>query len=230
MAGPYAAGRKALGICDRCGFTYRLLELRKETVNRILTDTKVCPACFDTDHPQLGLGRLRINDPQALLDPRTDSGEEASKYGTSIRFEFDTDEEDFVGTNCTFLNTGNKSALLTATSNDPQIEREEGTSSAISVDASIYTQVTMLFRTIVSGTWSGELWWQRTTEASWSTDRRLIIPYSHVPNMGSADTVVKWDLFGVANWDGTVDGVRIFPYEESGTSIEIDYIRFESRF
>ena len=44
----YASGKKALAICDRCGFRYRLHELKKEW-----NGLKTCPNCFETKHPQL---------------------------------------------------------------------------------------------------------------------------------------------------------------------------------
>lgn len=37
----------ANAICDRCGFKYRLSELRKEW-----TGLKVCSPCWDPRHPQ----------------------------------------------------------------------------------------------------------------------------------------------------------------------------------
>lgn len=79
----FASGKYALGICDRCGFTEKLNDLRYETVNMKQTRMKVCDDCFDPDHPQLHLGRVRINDPQALRDPRPDSSTEVS-HGDEI--------------------------------------------------------------------------------------------------------------------------------------------------
>jgi len=73
MSRTYAAGKKALGICDRCGWTYKLKQLMKETVNRNVTNLKVCPECLDEDHPQYDLGRIDHSDPQALNEPRPDT-------------------------------------------------------------------------------------------------------------------------------------------------------------
>ena len=74
----YAQGRKALGICDRCGFTFKLKELRYETENKVRNGLRVCPECFDPDHPQFDVNRVSTIDPQALYDARVDTGEEAS--------------------------------------------------------------------------------------------------------------------------------------------------------
>lgn len=72
-------GRKAKGVCDRCGFVYKLRELRHETVNERKTNLKVCETCWDEDHPQLRLGRYPVHDPQALRDPRPDTGKATSR-------------------------------------------------------------------------------------------------------------------------------------------------------
>ena len=72
MSVRFARGAKALGICDRCGQTNKLSELRFQVVNQKPTGLRVCPACLDQDHPQLQLGKFPINDPTALRDPRPD--------------------------------------------------------------------------------------------------------------------------------------------------------------
>lgn len=74
----YAAGRRALGLCDRCGFTYRLHELHTEIYDLRPNGLRVCSSCRDEDNPQLQLGRVRVNDPQSLRDPRPDINETAS--------------------------------------------------------------------------------------------------------------------------------------------------------
>lgn len=62
----------ALGLCDRCGFTFKLNELKEDIFDRRPTGLLVCSKCWDLDNPQLQLGRIPINDPQSLLDPRPD--------------------------------------------------------------------------------------------------------------------------------------------------------------
>lgn len=75
MSRKFAAGNRALAICDRCGFTFKLHELRPLTVNMVQTNTKVCESCWEPDHPQNMQGRYPIDDPQALRDPRPDTAE-----------------------------------------------------------------------------------------------------------------------------------------------------------
>jgi hypothetical protein len=72
MANQFAAGSRAIACCDRCGFQFKLKELKKETVKGKLHNIMVCSACWSMDHPQLMLGMYPINDPQALRDPRPD--------------------------------------------------------------------------------------------------------------------------------------------------------------
>lgn len=74
----YAQGKKALGICDRCGFTYKLNELKYETENKVRNGLRVCHECFDPDHPQFDVNRVATIDPQALYDARVDTGEAES--------------------------------------------------------------------------------------------------------------------------------------------------------
>lgn len=78
MTVPYAKGKRAFGFCDRCGFRYDLGELQFQPVRGRNTNLKVCHECLDQDHPQLFLGMIPVNDPQALRDPRPDTSRQAS--------------------------------------------------------------------------------------------------------------------------------------------------------
>lgn len=75
----YSRGSRALGLCDRCGLTWLLKELREEVQHRQLTGMKVCPDCFDGDHPQNFVGENFQPEFQALWDPRPDSGAATSR-------------------------------------------------------------------------------------------------------------------------------------------------------
>ena len=73
MTVPYARGPLARGECDRCGRSeLRLSELKYQIFNQRNTNWKVCPDCLEQDHPQLMLGKVPVNDPQALWQPRRD--------------------------------------------------------------------------------------------------------------------------------------------------------------
>lgn len=72
--GKFANPKRALGTCDRCGLTYRLVELKVQMVKRRPTNLLVCRYCLDEDHPQLMQGTVPIDDPQALFNPRPDTG------------------------------------------------------------------------------------------------------------------------------------------------------------
>ena len=71
----YASGNKSLDLCDICGFQYKLRELRSTIKKGKITDIKACPECWNPDHPQLHLGEIPVEDPQALRNPRPDSAE-----------------------------------------------------------------------------------------------------------------------------------------------------------
>ena len=72
MAHKFAQGKNAISICDRCGQRYPLRKLKQLTIKQKLTNIKVCPSCFEPDHPQLLLGLFPVFDPQALRNPRPD--------------------------------------------------------------------------------------------------------------------------------------------------------------
>jgi hypothetical protein len=64
----------ALGLCDRCGFAFKLSELKVEIYDARPNGLLCCDVCRDVDNPQLQLGRVKVDDPQSLLDPRPDTG------------------------------------------------------------------------------------------------------------------------------------------------------------
>ena len=70
--------KKALGICDRCGFSFKLNNLKYEILDSKRTGFRVCNQCFDEDQPQLKLGQIDTSDKQSLYNPRVDTGEEES--------------------------------------------------------------------------------------------------------------------------------------------------------
>ena len=73
MPNQFASGKYAIAECDRCAQRYMLKELRTQTVKTKPYKIKVCPSCWDPDHPQLQLGMYPVNDPQALRNPRRDT-------------------------------------------------------------------------------------------------------------------------------------------------------------
>lgn len=72
MPTKYASGKHSIAECDRCGFRYKLKELRKLTIKTKQVSIKVCKTCWEQDHPQLQLGMYPVNDPQAVREPRKD--------------------------------------------------------------------------------------------------------------------------------------------------------------
>jgi hypothetical protein len=71
--GMFASGKKAIAMCDRCGFQYKLKELKKLTIKTKNVDLLVCKTCWEPDQPQLQLGMYPVYDPQALRNPRPDT-------------------------------------------------------------------------------------------------------------------------------------------------------------
>lgn len=73
MANRFASGKNAIAICDRCGFRFKLTELKTEIIKTKKYQILVCGSCWDPDHPQLQLGMYPVDDPQALRNPRRDT-------------------------------------------------------------------------------------------------------------------------------------------------------------
>ena len=164
MGGPFAAGKKAIGYCDRCGFQYLLSELRSEVINLEETDIKACPECWDPDNPQTQLGRYYFTDPQALRNPRPTGGTAGRDLPAAIRWDFST------GTALTsptridgwyasngIVTWNSSSETLNLVSNpdkssagDPWLNQGyNGTSTApvpLSVDSSVYKYVVSVFK------------------------------------------------------------------------------------
>lgn len=79
----FARGKRAFGFCDRTGRRYPIADLVDEYQNGTKTGFRVGRDVADKDHPQNHLGRLRIFDPQTLMNPRPDTALDASRalYG-----------------------------------------------------------------------------------------------------------------------------------------------------
>jgi hypothetical protein len=84
MGQRFASNKRAVALCDVCGFQYKLRELRNVIVKGRDTNVKACPECWDPDHPQLHLGEYPVDDPQALRDPRPDNAEYAQSRAQRI--------------------------------------------------------------------------------------------------------------------------------------------------
>jgi hypothetical protein len=80
MASKYSSGKYSIAECDRCGFRYKLTELRKLTIKTKQVSIKVCSTCWEPDQPQLSLGLYPVNDPQAVREPRPDVSYYQSGY------------------------------------------------------------------------------------------------------------------------------------------------------
>lgn len=80
MPSKYASGKHSIAECDRCGFRFKLKELRKLTIKTKQVSIKVCKSCWEPDQPQLSLGLYPVNDPQAVREPRPDISYRQSGY------------------------------------------------------------------------------------------------------------------------------------------------------
>jgi hypothetical protein len=79
MGSNYSSGKFAIASCDRCGFRFKLKQLKRLVIKTKNVNILVCPDCWEKDQPQLQLGMYTVVDPQALKDPRPESGVEESR-------------------------------------------------------------------------------------------------------------------------------------------------------
>lgn len=80
MANRFASGKKSIAECDRCGFRFKLKDLKKLIIKTKQVNIKVCRECWEPDQPQLQLGMYPVDDPQAVREPRADLSYKQSGY------------------------------------------------------------------------------------------------------------------------------------------------------
>ena len=73
MGNKFASGKNAIAMCDRCGFQYKLKQLKGLVIKTKNVNILVCPSCWEPDQPQLQLGMYPVDDPQGLRNPRKDN-------------------------------------------------------------------------------------------------------------------------------------------------------------
>ena len=73
MGNKFSSGKFSISQCDRCGFRFKLRDLRRLVIKTKNIDIKVCQTCWEPDQPQLSLGLYPVDDPQALRNPRPDT-------------------------------------------------------------------------------------------------------------------------------------------------------------
>jgi hypothetical protein len=90
MANRFSSAKNSIAECDRCGFRYKLKELKKLTIKTKQVTIKVCPTCWEPDQPQLQLGMYPVDDPQAVREPRPDTSYRQAGY-TGLQLTLNTD-------------------------------------------------------------------------------------------------------------------------------------------
>ena len=146
----FASGKKSFALCDRCGQRFPYKRIKPEVENRRPNGLRVCPHCFDTDHPQLQLGRVKIVDAQALRHPRPDRVEPASNI-----IDFQNRFPHTAGANSQSLSGATKSStfLMTAVGTVTAVNSISFTSVFTQTSAAVTdTSVTTYTVTVASGT------------------------------------------------------------------------------
>lgn len=74
MSSRFSSARHTIAACDVCGFRYKLTDLKPLIIKTKVTNILACQECWSPDHPQLLIGMFPVNDPQAVRNPRPDTG------------------------------------------------------------------------------------------------------------------------------------------------------------
>ncbi len=238
MSPAFAAGKKARGFCDRCGFNYRLHELHPQVIDMVATGLLVCPECLDEDQPQLQLGRWPVDDPQALRNARP-AGQEGGRDENSLVFDFKTDDEGFeVSEGTLTYNSSEESVTWEITS------AVESTATfhhnLLVVNTALYRYVRMRVKFLELPSpldWRGRLSWARYSTSGGAFDIPIETSSPEFYQMGSDYHDIIWDMDddnvdGAVNypWTGAVKRVRV-PFftltAGSAFKIEILGVHFE---
>lgn len=231
MSNKWANDENALGICDRCGLTYKLRRLKKETQNRTETNLMVCPECWDPDHPQQFVYEIDVDDPKPLLDPRYETADGAGSTSDDDDLsEFTTDAGGWVVVNGSG-SVADGSITITPSGSAAYMSRAADTANQVAFDTNYvhYLRFNVLRpESGVSPSWNMIFQWRRTTDATWSaTDRQLNFISPEFQGYETSHTT-QADLRHQANWDGTIEGVRLWFHDDTATeTVSVDYIRFE---
>lgn len=255
MSGPYAAGKKAFGFCDKCGFRSKLADLKKEVVNMEETGILACWECWDGDHPQNLLGRYPVDDPQALRSPRPDGGQTESRWGNSTVWNFSESVEDWryvkpSGADNT-LSWNSSDGTMTATQTVAGIGSLQyyKVSSSVGAFASIDLAAAVAagraldtVRLVLAlddsafsgmGTWVGRFYWGTTTEEGgdpFSDGHNVsVVEPDWSKSMGDRYVTLEYDLSDDENWTGTITSLRFDLYDTSSDfkSFRVSSVRVE---
>jgi len=238
MSGPYAAGKKAFGFCDKCGFRSKLADLKKEVVNMEETGILACRECWDGDHPQNLLGRYPVDDPQALRSPRPDGGQTESRWGNSAVWNFSESVDDWryvkpSGADNT-LSWNSSDGTMSATQTVAGIGSLEyykvsssvGSFASIDLDAAVSAGRALdTVRLVLSledsvfsdmGTWVGKFYWGTTTvpgDGPFPTVNSISVAEPDWnKSMGDRYVTLEYDLSDDVNWTGTITSLRFDLY------------------
>jgi hypothetical protein len=253
----YARGKKALGICDRCGLTYRYLQLKTEVVDDIIVNNRVCPECFDPDHPQNRAGKIDYSDAISLRQPRTDTttgSEFIDRRQTTAAYcwEFDTYElgreadqnstMDWMpeGSGTLTWNSAGSSGSQNGTATLVTVGSDEGmtrdTSAALNglwFSSNDYDFARIRMRVVVEtqpADWSGIFSFRRSFDSVGQYKELPLAPRPEaIKQMGDQWFILEYDLGADATWVSTIRELRFQPYNTAGNTVEIDYIRLEKK-
>lgn len=73
MPNKFASAKFSIAECDRCGFRFKLTQLKSLVIKTKNVNILVCPECWEPDQPQLQLGMYPVDDAIGVRNPRPDT-------------------------------------------------------------------------------------------------------------------------------------------------------------
>jgi hypothetical protein len=230
MSNKFAEGKKALGICDRCGLTFKLNRLLNETQNKELTNLRVCKSCIDPDHPQNFISDLKgFDDPKPLKDWRQDPYTAPNNTGNFTSWEFDVDAGDWLVANASAIVSLGSISIIPDETIESYMLREVAEGNELALEASDYNYLRMgIDRPSDLGVdWAIRVQWKRTTDSTWDDTTGRVVTVADPEFKGSEDSrEVTIPLSDLTDWDGTIEEIRIRFHSDINKNVSVDYIRF----
>jgi hypothetical protein len=133
------------------------------------------------------------------------------QFDSRVLWHFTYGAEGFTGNGAAPQSTGG--FLRPADGADPFVISPAG----LAITNNEYSQVKLRMRRTGTPTWRGWVWWNRASDTSWSTDRRVAITEPDWDVNG--ESVATWTM----GWSGTIDRIRVEVAAANSSANRIDF-------
>jgi hypothetical protein len=229
MGRAFATGKKAPGICDRCGWTWKLSKLKNEIVNLNRTNLLVCPDCWDPDHPQNLAGRIDYTDAQALRNPRVDQDTGVDPASTALDYDAMAGWSPIVGTTLSAGTDGNVTYTRMSRTDNNLGGVFIAPDPFFSPDDYRYLRIRLRLESeLTPEDWTGLFYWRRGGDGS-INNQTTTTERPYFEQMGEDWHIITYPLYKEAKWAGgnDIQLMQWVPYKSKAMAVHVDYIRLE---